>query len=335
MPRGLFDFLYYLGYLISRWIGLMRRKRLPVKVISIGNITAGGGGKTPAAIALCRELVKRGHRPCVLTRGYKGSLKGPVIVTPDMSAADSGDEPLLMASKMPDVPVIKCASRFMGGLFALDNVKPKPDVFILDDGYQHWGLHRDADILLINANDPFGNGRLLPMGMLREPLSQIKRADIIVITNSKGMDVMPIMERIKNYNDAAPVFTAEHRPLLVSASDGKEHNVAWLKSKKVFAFSAIAAPAAFVETVKNLGADIRGSRDFSDHYAYKKTDIDGLAGDAKACGADWLITTEKDIMKLKDVSMPRNLAALHVEFASGVEFYESAANAIGGAEGDR
>ena len=192
---NLIEGLYYVGYSIRKYNDLKNQKKLPHKVISIGNITVGGTGKTPATIAIAEEAKKQGFVPIILTRGYKGKTKGPCFVSkgeePLLNEEDAGDEPLLMAEKLKGVPIVKGESRYDAGMFALSSLPLalRPNIFILDDGFQHWKLFRDKDILLIDGKNPFGNKRLLPIGQLREPVSAISRADIVVITkmdNLKG-----------------------------------------------------------------------------------------------------------------------------------------------------
>ena len=168
---GLPEFLYYVGLSLKRAFVLRHRKKLPYRVISIGNITVGGTGKTPAAIALAQEAKKRGFSPVILTRGYKGSAKGPCFVTrgegPLLNVREAGDEPVLMAEKLSGVPVVKTGNRYEAGMFALQNMDSQlsgPDsqpLFILDDGFQHWKLYRDKDVLLIDSGDPFGNRSII------------------------------------------------------------------------------------------------------------------------------------------------------------------------------
>jgi tetraacyldisaccharide 4'-kinase len=192
---GIPEFLYSVGLSAKKAYSLSRRRRLPCRVISIGNITVGGTGKTPAAIALAGEAKKRGGSPVILTRGYKGSAKGPCFVTkgegPLLNADEAGDEPVLMAERLKGVPIIKGSDRYEAGMFALQSLDPQLStlgsrLFILDDGFQHWKLSRDKDILLIDSGNPFGNRALLPLGKLREPLSAIERADIVVLTKCQS-----------------------------------------------------------------------------------------------------------------------------------------------------
>ncbi len=321
---GPFEFIYYLGYRLKRAHSLKRQGRLPRTVISIGNITTGGTGKTPAVIALAEEAQKRGFSPCILTRGYKGKAKGPCFVSkgdgPLMTAEDAGDEPALMAEKLTGVPIVKGKDRYEAGLFAIKNLDG-PSLFILDDGFQHWRLWRDKDILLINGKDPFGEGKLLPVGRLREPVKEIKRAGIIVITKSGHSDEALLAE-IRRHNPHAPIFKAGHEPSSLKRASGGEFPLDMLSGMKVYAFSGIGDPESFRNTLVSSGANIRGFRPFRDHYAFKCRDIGRLSERAGRAGAEWIITTEKDIIRLRGCSLPENLLILGVEFTVGECFYD-------------
>lgn len=319
---GLFELIYYAGYSISKRLALKRRKSLPVRVISIGNITTGGTGKTPMVIRTAIEAKRRGLRPCILTRGYRGRLKGPVVVDPSEGGhteLDVGDEPLMTALRLTDVPVVKGADRHASGLFALETLDPRPDLFILDDGFQHRALARDLDVLLINALEPFGGRKLLPVGLLREPPGEIRRADAVVITNSDGAaspgGLDELKEEIRKYNPGAPVFTARYRVTgAVEHASGREFPAMRLRGKKVYAFSGTGSPGSFLNTLKAEGADLRGSSAFADHYRYDAKEINAIQKDATRAGAAWIITTEKDIIRLRGLEgLPRNLLALWVE----------------------
>src|SRR4030066_541814 len=191
---NLIEGLYYIGYSIKKYNDLKNQKKLPFKVISIGNITVGGTGKPPATMAIAEEAKRRGFVPVILTRGYKGKIKGPCFVSkgegPLLSEEDAGDEPIIMAEKLKGVPIVKGENRYDAGILAIENLKSEISnlkseiLFILDDGFQHWKLFRDKDLLLIDGTNPFGNKRLLPVGPLREPLRAIGRADIVVITKT-------------------------------------------------------------------------------------------------------------------------------------------------------
>src|SRR5208283_620267 len=220
------EFLYYIGYILKKKLSFRLQRSLPYAVISIGNITVGGTGKTPAAIAVAEESIKRGFSPVILTRGYRGRAKGPCIVCPDRllagsftgnpraviySVKDAGDEPVLMAERLKGVPVIKSASRYDGGVFALESFLSSPAapfIFILDDGFQHWGLHRDANIVLVDGLNPFGNRQMLPHGILREPLGELKRADIFVITRRRDER---LADELRDAWPGKPVYFSEYR----------------------------------------------------------------------------------------------------------------------------
>jgi tetraacyldisaccharide 4'-kinase len=315
---GLFEIIYYVGYRINTARVLRKLRRLPARVISVGNITTGGTGKTPAVIALAEEAARRGLRPCVLTRGYGGKWKNTCMVSPGMSAADVGDEPLLMARRLDGMPVVKDPDRYRGAMYALENVEPPPDVFLLDDGFQHRALHRDVDILLISARDPLYKGRLLPMGLLREPVKEIRRADFIVVTKISGVEEAELYGIIAKYNKDAPVFVADHVPsVIVRAASEERMGIEQLLGRDVFAFCGIAEPGHFIDLLRKEGAVVRGMKEYRDHFAFRRKDLEVMRQEAGKCGAEWIITTEKDIMRIKGggYPLPDNLFSLGIEFA--------------------
>lgn len=328
-----------------------RPRRLPAKVVSVGNLTLGGTGKTPAVIAIAQEAKKRGLMPCILTRGYKGKSKGPCFVKlagagpcacpgqpqgvapakkgqgidSEYICTDAGDEPVLMAERLKDVPIVKCADRYKGGQFALNSlpVTRHPSLlFILDDGFQHWNLHRDIDILLLDASNPFGNEKLFPEGSLREPLRSMRRAHVIVLTRADTVSDKTIAEltrKIKQYNPDAPVFTASHKPASLVNASGETKNYGMLKNNKVYAFAGIANPSYFSNMLVSRGAKVVSLASFRDHHLYKQRDIDKIEAEAKDSD---IITTEKDLVKLKGLRLPENLFALRIEFEIEDRFYD-------------
>jgi tetraacyldisaccharide 4'-kinase len=327
---GLFELLYFLGHKIKTARDLRRQNKLPGRVISVGNITVGGTGKTPLTMALALEAKTRGFNPVILTRGYKGRAKGPVLVSGEMSAGEVGDEPLLMAKKLPGIPVIKCADRYEGGMYALskDEIKKDgsaPPLFILDDGFQHRKLYRDVDILLVNALDPFGGKKLLPIGHLREPLSGMMRADVIVVTNGIGLpgDIIEGIEgEIRRHNRQAPIFIAGRRPARVK-SGGEELPVEWLTGKSVYAFCGIGEPESFRADLAVSGARVLKFRAYGDHYRYGKRDLEMIIREAYGLGAEWIITTEKDIMRIGGGELPDSLLTLAMEIMVDADFYDN------------
>jgi tetraacyldisaccharide 4'-kinase len=318
-------------------IGITKTNRLPVKVVSIGNLTLGGTGKTPAVIAVALEAKKRGLKPCILTRGYKGKAKGPCIMDKDneefFNVSQAGDETVLMVQNLVDIPVVKGKNRFLAGGYALDEVGTYDiDTFILDDGFQHWGLYRDIDVLLIDASNPFGNGRLFPEGMLREPIKSMNRADIIVITKAdmtSGETVTNIIQKIKRYNSKAPVYTACHKPVSLIDISGETRNLDVLSNNRLYTFAGIANTIYFQSILRSCGADIVKFKKFRDHYHYNQRDINNIRREAQ--GLD-IITTEKDLIKLNGLDLPDNIYALKIEFSIDSEFYISI---FGGGHNDK
>lgn len=284
-------------------------------------------------MAIAAHAAGLGLRPCILTRGYRGTASGPCFVSrgsgPMLNAAEAGDEPFLMASRLAGVPVVKSADRYEGGLFALAELGSGDArfVFILDDGFQHWRLHRDLDVLLINGSDPFGRQRLLPFGRLREPIAEMRRAGVIVITKTRqsaaGRALQDdLIRETRLHNPDAPVFFAEYIPAMLRTSAGGTLPLTGLNGKKVFAFCGIGRPESFRETLLGMGAEVTGFRAFRDHARYSAADIDLIAAEADRCRADWIVTTEKDIIKIKEFRAPERLAALCIEFGIDKGFYE-------------
>jgi tetraacyldisaccharide 4'-kinase len=344
----LLEFIYFIGYSIKKHYALKNQKRLPCKVISVGNITLGGTGKTPATIALAKEARHRGFHPCILTRGYKGKAEGTCFVSkgegPLLDAHSAGDEAVLMAEKLRGVPIIKGRNRYEAGLFAIKNLSSRISgedsefLFILDDGFQHWRLHRDRDILLIDGTNPFGNRKLLPLGPLREPLSAVDRAGIIVITRKNQLNLnlgirnsgsASLAGEIRKYNKSTPIFFAEHRPAGFLTMRGETLPLEWAKGKKFFGFCGIGNHYSFSETLRTSGVMLNGFKPFRDHYSYTGRDIRSIAEQAKMSDVAWIVTTEKDIMRLKGLHAPDNLVALAVEFCIDEGFYEEVFKGIG------
>jgi tetraacyldisaccharide 4'-kinase len=346
---NLIEGFYYIGYSIRKYNDLKNQKKLSHKVISIGNITVGGTGKTPATIAIAEEAKKRGFVPIILTRGYKGKIKGPCFVSkgeePLLNEEDAGDEPLLMAEKLKGVPIVKGKDRYEGGVFALQNLGDRfthsPILFILDDGFQHWKLFRDKDILLIDGKNPFGNKRLLPVGQLREPVSAINRADVIVITkmdnlsgegkewgirnqsmNHEKSEFRRLIEEIRKYNKKVPLFFAGHRSLQFLSARDEIFPLKWAEGKRFFAFSGIGNPKSFKQTLLSAGINLKGFKSYRDHYRYAPKDIEKIVEQSKKGNADWIVTTEKDIMRLKQLKLPAKVVALAIEFSVDKGFYD-------------
>ncbi len=320
------ELIYYFGYLIKSNIDLMRQKRLHARVISVGNLTVGGTGKTPAVISLAKEAKRRGYYPVILTRGYRGKAKGPCLVSkgngpligPDMA----GDEAFLMAQRLEDIPVIKSPDRYRGGCLAIRTFQHSDRiVFILDDGYQHLRLHRDLDILLIDGSNPFGNRRLLPAGRLREPLREIKRADIIVITRS-AVPSEELVKEIRIYNGYAPIFCSQHVISAIHRASGRAIRFEDISGKRAIAFCGIGNPESFRKGIKEVGIDLRDFIVFRDHHTLTVQDLKRIRRSAEIARAEWIITTEKDIIKVRDSGTLPELLYLLIDFKVDERFYE-------------
>ncbi|HET6420719.1 MAG TPA: tetraacyldisaccharide 4'-kinase [Geobacteraceae bacterium] len=276
-------------------LGLLYTKRLPKPVISVGNITAGGTGKTPIVELIARYCLDRGKRVAVLSRGYRGSAQGrPGIVSDGlnllMSPDEAGDEPYMLAEKNPGLMVITGADRYAAGILAMERLKP--DIFIMDDGFQHLRLYRDLNILLMDHERPLGNGRVLPAGLMREPRSEIKRADLIIYTRCESKDVF-------DHFPGIPYCTAFHDIAdMVRAPGGETVPISSLSRKRGTAFAGIAEPDSFFAMLDKAGLDILEKIRFQDHCNYGEKEISKIISVSKSASADYLITTEKDSVKL-------------------------------------
>ena len=283
--------------------GLLPRFRAPVPVISVGNITLGGTGKTPFVAFLCAQLVQHGRRVVILSRGYGSSGDG------------ENDEALLLRAKLPGVPQLQGADRVELAQRAM--AQYRPDVLVLDDGFQHRRLARDLDIVLIDCTEPFGYGRLFPRGLLREPIRSLRRAHLLVLSR---VDLATADQRNRLWNTIVrtvgtkPHVWAEHRPVALCDAAGQAQPLATLSGKLVAAFCGIGNPTAFRRTLCRLDSRLAGMRSFPDHHRYSDKDLDSLAKWAGRLGSDLLVTTEKDLVKIgRSHLAERSLCALKIE----------------------
>lgn len=299
--------------------GLLKKRQLNAKVISIGNLTVGGTGKTPMVISIAEILMRNNKKTAILSRGYKSQEEGRLRIVSDgkeikLDPASAGDEPYLMAERLKGVSVLTSPDRYESGRYAIENFSA--ETIILDDGFQNLAIKKDMDILLIDAMDPFGSGYLLPRGILREPLSAIKKADIIIITKADYPEnISDIIETVRLYNSHAPVFKAIYKPSeLVNIKTGRKEDMNILKNKSVAIFSGIANPLSFSYLIKNTGADIAEEFIFNDHHLYTKDEIDRIKISAKK--ADMIITTEKDAVKIKSlIKEDFNIRAVRIDLS--------------------
>ena len=317
------SFIYYLitsfrNFLYDKGI-LPAKKVSGVEVICIGNITVGGTGKTPAVQYFTKKLQKMGRKVAVVSRGYRGKRKREPLLVSDgreifATTRESGDEPFIHALNLK-VPVIVSSNRYKGCLFAKKHFGV--DTIVLDDGFQHRKLSRDRDIVLIDATNPFGWGELLPKGMLREDFKKAaKRASEFIITKSDLVSDREV-ERIKKYlrkKLEKEVSTAKHGVTSLCDLKGNPKPLFWIKGKRVLLFSGLANPLNFEKTVISLEPSYIERVDFMDHHNFKKRDIELIQKRADSMQASFIITTEKDLVKVpRDLNI-ENLFVLKIEF---------------------
>lgn len=324
-------------------IGWFKKERLTCFVISLGNVTVGGTGKTPTAQHLAREIRDMGYRVAILNRGYRAKWRGAVGIVSDghalkMDAETAGDEAFMLAKHLPNVPVLIGPERAVTGRYAIEHFGAQ--VAILDDGYQHWQLERDMDILLVDAVNVFGNGYLLPRGTLREPLSHIDRADVCLMTKvdqAAPGAIEYIWETFRSYNQDGLILESIHQPRqFVRLADWYEDIAAGgvpvteLRGKKVLAVSAIGNPASFEQTLADLGIEIVESMRYPDHHDYGEKDMAEVLYRAETLGVEAIIITEKDAVKVPgDVvrakwRIPMYVISVEVTFQKGQEAFFSA-----------
>lgn len=301
---------------LSYKLGILPFHNLPAKVVSVGNLTAGGTGKTPVTIFLAEFFRNDGKRVAVLSRGYRGRARGASVVSDGkavlMGPLDAGDEPYLMAARLPGVPVIVCPDRVKGGRLAIERFSPH--VLVLDDAFQHVRLERDVNILVLDSKEGFGNGYMLPRGMLREPVSALRRADFALVKG--GPPEGRALEALRKYS--IPYLPFTYRPASAyNVDSGKGAPLDALRGRKVASVAGIANPASFNRTLAELGCTVTAALEFPDHHRYTESDARAIEG--VAAGAEMIITTEKDGVKLKGLvrSVPLLALSIAVEVEKG------------------
>jgi tetraacyldisaccharide 4'-kinase len=298
--------------------GVLRMRRLEAPVIAIGNLTVGGTGKTPVTGYLADGLRAKGFDVAILSRGYGRSGSEPRLVSDGRdllaAAAEAGDEPVLLARDHPGVSVAVSADRVAAARLLPPPRAPR--VFLLDDAYQHRALERDVNALLVDAEAPFGNGKIVPLGPLREPLRGVRRANLILVTRGDGT-IPPALRRVlERHHPNVPVFHAALSPRRVRGPDGDLASLDALAGRKVFAFSGIARPERFEADLGMTGARVLGSRRYRDHHPFSDADLREIAAEARRLGAEVLVTTEKDRVRLP--ALPASSPSLH-SLVLGVE----------------
>jgi len=338
---------YRVGVEVRDWTfasGLRRIRRLPCPVVSIGNLTVGGTGKTPCTIALAQRLRGWGHAAGILLRGYGRHVSGVTLAADDREVRSRweavGDEAMLLARRLPGVPVVVGASRFQAGQEVLRRFRL--DVLLLDDGFQHRQLHRDLDLVMVDASDAFGGGRLLPRGRLREPVAALCRAQAIILTRSDQASDLPGLRRcLEQIVPGALQVLARHRPArLMRFPEGEEYPLASLGGRRVLAVSGIANPEAFHRTLTDLGAVVAGTLTFPDHHPYGPADLARVGRGADEARADLVITTEKDALRMPAwdgggrPDRPLRVLCVDLEIIEGAEALDALlTRSVGGARG--
>ncbi len=310
---GLFDTLLYLfsciyaGAMNLRALfyrkGLFKSQTLLCTVISVGNLTVGGTGKTPLTIYVVDLLRGLGYNVAVLSRGYKGKMyKAGGIVSDGqkiyMDSIAAGDEPYLIADRLKDVPVLVGQNRFKMGKMAISRFSAQ--ILVMDDGFQHMQLDRDIDLLLLDTASPFGNGHCIPRGPLREPVKGIRRASAIVLTRQAHKASPNQAGFVEEVNSGARIFRCMHVPeRLFVAGTERPLDLEALKGRRLFAFSGIGRNDSFRETVTQLGGSIDDFVEFFDHYRYSTDDLRSVWRKAVDLKVDNLVTTEKDYVRIR------------------------------------
>ncbi|MDH4202688.1 MAG: tetraacyldisaccharide 4'-kinase [Phycisphaerae bacterium] len=306
---GLAVRLRNLGY---RW-GILRSHAAGVPVISIGNITAGGTGKTPLVIWLCNYLQNKGIRCSILTRGYK------------TQSGDISDEPALLAKSCEGTSVVINPNRLAGAHKAVS--VHQAQAIVMDDGFQHRKLWRDLDIVAVDATCPFGYGRILPAGLLREPISGLARASAVVITRAdqvSGEALDAIEQHTRRYVPTIPIAKTVHKLSHAVSYPNQVIGLEELRSRKVYAFCGIGNPQAFFDSLKRNTIALCGTKTFDDHHAYTRADVEQIFTEAAACGATVILCTQKDWIKNALLAPSREgivfaYLAMELDFLEGVD----------------
>ncbi|MBO7329146.1 MAG: tetraacyldisaccharide 4'-kinase [Lentisphaeria bacterium] len=331
---------------------VIRNHALGCLVVSIGNLTCGGTGKTPVVEVFARTLSANGRKVAILSRGYRskkrtlgeklshifqhGKIETPPKVVSDgkdllLNSEYAGDEPYMLASNLPEVAVVVDKDRVKSGIYAIDNFKS--DVIILDDGFQYLMLKPHINIVLVDSSDPFGNGHVLPRGVLREPIKNIRRADYIFLTKSDGSHKIEHLKRfIRRHTRRAEIIECCHKPQNLVTLEGRNIlPLSALKGAKVAALSAIARPDSFERFLEDFGADLVLKDHFADHHRYTQQEIIDFVNQAKAAGAEMIVTTEKDavrIPRLDRCDVPILYLRIQIDILSGQESFNQCISRI-------
>ena len=339
-----FSAVVSIRYLLYR-AGILRRYPLGIQVISIGNVTAGGTGKTPVTEIFARTLAAEGRKVAILSRGYRRKeaplwqrlftqvVEPPLVVSDGkhvlLDSETGGDEPYMLASNLPGVAVVVDRNRVKAGRYAIKRLGC--DTLILDDGFQYQKLKHSIEVVLVDSTNPFGNGNMLPRGILREPVKHLKRADIIFLTKCRG-DVTAVREEIRKYNTKAEIVECNHTPkVLKDVWSREEYPLSWLQGKTTCTLSGIASPKGFENSLRHLGAKVVWCERYADHHRYASSEVLYALNRTADMGADALVTTEKDAVRFpRFETTPVKCLYLRIaiEILSGAENFTSIINRI-------
>ncbi len=297
--------------------GIFSSKKLPCSVISVGNLTLGGTGKTILVIYLAKLLQKKNKKVAILTRGYGRKKRGHFLVTDGQSTLENinanycGDEPFLMAKVLKETPIMIDKNRYRGGLNLVK--KFQPDVIILDDGFQHQSIFRDLDIVLINAQDRQADHKILPVGLLREPWENINRSDVIILTkHNLKSDNSYLLKKLRNTDKT--ILKAHLSSQLSILCNRSQLDFNELIGKPGFIFAGIGDTKSLIKSTINLGVKISGTKFFKDHHLYNETDLKDICRAARLVDAKYLLTTEKDWVKIENFTIDFPIIILSANF---------------------
>lgn len=326
-------------------VGIFRRYPLGCQVISVGNITAGGTGKTPVVEIFARELQKSGRKVAILSRGYRKrelpwyqrlfreTIEPPRVVSDGkhllLDSEMGGDEPYMLASNLPGVVVLVDKNRVKSGRYAVKRFGC--DTLILDDGFQYLKLRHRLEVVLVDKTNPFGNAHMLPRGVLREPIRNLKRADFIFITKSDGQ-AGEVRNSIRALNSTAEIIECRHQPRYLQNVYTAEHvPLEWLKGRTVSSLSGIAVPQSFENSLRMMGARVIYCERYADHHRYSASEIIDAVNKASDLHVDALLTTEKDAVRfprLESTPVPVFYLRVDIELMSGAENFHEAVEHI-------
>lgn len=322
---------------------ILRQRMLGTVVISIGNITVGGTGKTPVVELLAKTLNARGRKVSILTRGYKSAdlpkrqmwkdKHGKRVrilpkiasdgTTRYLSPLYSGDEPFMLAKNLDDVAVLVDKNRVKSGIFAIEQLES--DTLILDDGMQYLNLNHEIDIVLVDCGAPFGTGALLPRGTLREPKSSLKRADYIILTKSGGKPQDDLIREIRKYNAFADIIVSNHAPkYLENVFTGERLPLSAIDDKWIACLSGIARPESFEDSIRKLGGKVEICRRFPDHHWFTQEELDQFYERCADRAMEMIITTEKDAVRLEKpdyIEVPIYFLRIEVDILEGKDHW--------------